>query len=152
MRPHEHRAFDKTLETIMRLVTMLGLAAITAFGPAVQSTSGRWSAVPQPGTTITLDLSVAGAVVTGSMTVTQQDGGSVIGSIEQAAINGATFSLKVQMGDQIVAFVGELNGDELRLRSVDHPQAAALVLRRESVSPPSPAAAVTTPAGWRSTT
>jgi hypothetical protein len=111
----------------MRLLTILGLAATTAFVPAAQSLSGRWSAAPQPGMTITFDLSVAGAVVTGTMAVTKQDGGSAIGSVEQGTTNGTTFS------------------------SVDKPQAPALILRRENASSAPPATAATTPAGWRST-
>ena len=79
MRPHEDRFFEGTSEAILRLVSVLGLAAVTAFVPAAQSLSGRWSAAP-PGTTVTFDLSIAGPAVTGSMTVTKQDGGSVIGA------------------------------------------------------------------------
>jgi 3-keto-disaccharide hydrolase len=135
----------------MKLLTALGLAAMTAFVPAAQLLSGRWSAAPQPGMTVTFDLSVAGAVVTGTMTVTQQDSGSAIGSVEQGTMNGSTLSLRVRMGDQTAAFVGELNGEELRLRSADNAQAPALLLRREKASPAPPATAVTTPAGWRST-
>jgi hypothetical protein len=135
----------------MRLLTVLAVVATTAFVPAAQSLSGRWSALPQPGMTITLDLSVAATAVTGTMTVTTQDGGSAIGSVEQGTMNGATFSMRVRMGDQTAAFVGELLGDELRLRAVDHPQDPPLLLRREQASPAPSAASVTTPAGWRST-
>ena len=149
MRPHEDRVFEGILAAILRLVTVLGLAAVTAFVPAAQSLSGRWSAT-QPGTTVTFDLSIAGAAVTGTMTVTKQDGGSASGAVEQGTVNGATISFRVRMGDQTAAFVGELRGEELRLRSVDNPQAPPLLLRHEN-APPSPSAnTVTTPAGWRS--
>ena len=135
--------------TVSRLATVLGLTAVTAFVSAAQSPSGRWTAT-QPGTTVTFDLSIAGAVVTGTMTVTKQDGGSASGALEQGTVNGGTLSFKVRMGDQTAAFVGELRGEELHVRSADKPEAPPLVLRRENALPSPSANKVTTPAGWRS--
>jgi hypothetical protein len=84
MRPHEDRVFEGLSEAILRLVTALGLAAVTAFVPAAQSLSGRWSAA-QPGTTVTFDLSGTGAAVTGTMIVTKQDGSSASGAVTTPA-------------------------------------------------------------------
>jgi hypothetical protein len=150
MRSHKDRVFNAITGAMVRLAAAFGLAVVAAFVPAAQSQSGRWSAAPQHGTAVTLDLSIAGASVTGTMTVTNQDGASASGAVEQGTVNGSTLSFKVRMGDQTAAFVGELRGAALQLRSVDNPQAPPLLLTHEH-APASPSAdTVTMPAGWRS--
>jgi hypothetical protein len=133
----------------MRLPAIVVFCLASWLGASAQSPSGTWIAMLPGGATLTLDLTVAGTAVTGTMTL-MTPGEGIKSVLQKGTLTGSSLSFLISTNEQSRAFAGEFAGDELRLRPADS-GAAPLVFKRVEVGGATQTPAVTTPPGWRST-
>ena len=109
--------------------TLLSIAAlclaVTAGTRAQAALTGKWQGETKNGSAIVLDITVKGAVMTGTFTRSEQSA-----PITEGKVARNTFTFKSTIRDQTVAFSGELAGDDIKIWMDEQGPTAAIVLKR----------------------
>lgn len=110
--------------------TMLSIAAAlclvtTAVSHAQAGLTGTWTGETRSGSAVVLDITVKGADLTGTLTRNDQRS-----PITEGKVAKTTFTFKSTINDQVIAFSGELAGDDIKIWMVQQGPSAAIVLKR----------------------
>ena len=109
--------------------TLLSIAAlclvVTAATHAQTALNGKWQGETRNGSTIALDLTVKGDVMTGTFTRSEQSSPISDGKVAKNA-----FTFKATVNEQAVAFSGELAGDDIKIWMDQQGPERAIVLKR----------------------
>ena len=114
-----------------RLVSFVAACLLVAAFAAAQGTfTGTWEGTTGGGAAITLDLTVTGTALTG--TLTRND---VKVPISDGAVTGKAFTFKAVLNDQAETVAGELEGDQLKAWLERQGRESAITLTRSKPRP-----------------
>jgi hypothetical protein len=108
--------------------TLIAATLVLMFGLAVQAQStltGKWEGKTKGGSQVTLDLTAAKGVLTGTLT---ESGGTL--TINDGKVSKDTFTFSVSLGERTEAFSGKFAKDEITIwMDRRGPDSAAILAR-----------------------
>ena len=115
-----------------RLAATAALVLTVAGAAQTQSgVAGKWQGVTGADASLTLDLTVNGTALTGTLTRDDQKS-----ALSDGKVSGNTISFKATLNDKIEGLAGELKNDELHLWLDRQGPSRAIVLTRVKATPP----------------
>jgi len=103
----------------------LVLALVWTGVDAQAGLTGKWQGETRNGTPIVLDLTVKDAALSGTLT---RDGQPI--PIADGKVSKNTFTFKATINDQVEAFTGELDGDQVKVWLDRQGRETAIILKR----------------------